>query len=121
MPTIPELKALYQKGAARNNMDPIFQTTGYWVWSGELRDASSAWFFSFTLGQEYGALASPATHGRLRCVPAKEVRLGRRREKFKTRILPNQSLPSSNLRSPRSLPLSQSFQGKPGISPEMAG
>ena len=27
MPTIPELKALYQKGAGRNNIDPIFQTT----------------------------------------------------------------------------------------------
>ncbi len=65
MPTVPELKALYQKGAAPNNMDPIFQTTGTWVWSGQLNDASSAWGFAFYNGQEgwhgldyaYGRLA----------------------------------------------------------------
>ena len=28
MPTVPELKALYQKGASRVNMDPLFQTQG---------------------------------------------------------------------------------------------
>ena len=45
MPTVPELKTLY--------MDPIFQTTGTWVWSGELKDALSAWYFYFVDGQEH--------------------------------------------------------------------
>lgn len=65
MPDVMELKALYQKGAAPNNMDPLFQTTGVWVWSGQLNDAVSAWGFAFYNGQEgwhgldygYGRLA----------------------------------------------------------------
>jgi hypothetical protein len=65
MPTVLELKGLYQKGAAPNNMDPLFQTTSVWVWSGQLNDASSAWGFAFYNGQEgwhgldygYGRLA----------------------------------------------------------------
>jgi hypothetical protein len=65
MPTVPELKGLYQKGAAGNNMDPLFQATGAWVWSGQLHDASSAWGLAFYNGKEgwhgldygYGRLA----------------------------------------------------------------
>jgi hypothetical protein len=53
MPTIPELKAIYQPGAGRINMDPIIQTTGDWIWSGQLKDAWSAWSFNFTEGREY--------------------------------------------------------------------
>jgi hypothetical protein len=42
MPTIQELNAIYQQGAGRNNIDPIFQTTGEWLWSGQMKEASSA-------------------------------------------------------------------------------
>jgi hypothetical protein len=52
MPTVPELKAIYQKGASPYNMDPLFQTTGVWVWSGQLNDAVSAWGFAFYNGKE---------------------------------------------------------------------
>lgn len=52
LPTVPELKALYQKGAAAYNMDPLFQTPGVWAWSGELNNAWSAWGFAFYNGQE---------------------------------------------------------------------
>ena len=52
MPTVPELKAIYQKGASPYNMDPLFQTTGVWVWSGQLHDAVSAWGFAFYNGLE---------------------------------------------------------------------
>ncbi len=52
LPTVPELKALYQRGAAPNNMDPLFQTPGVWAWSGELNNAWSAWGFAFYNGQE---------------------------------------------------------------------
>ena len=52
MPTGPELKALYQPGTGPNNTDPIFQTAGWWVWSGQLRNASSAWHSNFNFGQE---------------------------------------------------------------------
>jgi hypothetical protein len=47
LPTMAELKALYQYGAGPNNMAPIFQTTGAWAWSGELHDAWSVWGLAF--------------------------------------------------------------------------
>jgi hypothetical protein len=64
MPTVPELKGLYQKGAAPNNMDPIFQTTGHWVWSGQMVDASSAWGFNFLPGTECYPGLDHASKGR---------------------------------------------------------
>ena len=50
LPTVAELKGLYQKGASPTNMDPIFQTTRVWVWSGEMHDARTAWGFAFYSG-----------------------------------------------------------------------
>jgi hypothetical protein len=64
MPTIPELRSLYQKGAGPNNMDPLFQTAGFWVWSGQLKNASSAWSFLFSPGQENSAKLVLAGNGR---------------------------------------------------------
>jgi hypothetical protein len=65
MPTRAELKGIYQKGAAANHMDPLFQTVSVWVWSGELKDPAFAWGLAFYNGQEgwhsvdygYGRLA----------------------------------------------------------------
>ena len=47
LPTVAELQAIYQKGASANNMDPLFQTTVAWAWSGELRNAWSVWGLAF--------------------------------------------------------------------------
>ena len=47
LPTMAELKAIYQKGASANNMDPLFHTTVAWAWSGELRNAWSVWGLAF--------------------------------------------------------------------------
>jgi hypothetical protein len=47
LPTVAELKAIYQKGASANNMDPLFHTTVVWAWSGELRNAWSVWGLAF--------------------------------------------------------------------------
>jgi hypothetical protein len=54
LPTVAELKTLYQRGASLQNIDPIFKTSGFFVWSVQI-DASSAWLFHFALigGQEY--------------------------------------------------------------------
>ena len=46
MPTIEELKTLYQKGE-KCNIKPFLITTGCWVWSGDIKDASSAWGFDY--------------------------------------------------------------------------
>ena len=47
MPTMDELEGLYQKGKGTRNMCPLLKTTGWWVWSGEIKDSSSAWYFYF--------------------------------------------------------------------------
>jgi len=49
MPTKVELGTLYQQGVGERNMDPVFNTTGWYVW-GEPRDSSSAWGFLFRHG-----------------------------------------------------------------------
>lgn len=76
MPTIPELKALYQEGAGPRNIDPKFQTTGVWVWSGQTGGPASpgypaswgAWGFYFLRGEENRYLPGNAQAiGRLRC------------------------------------------------------
>ena len=53
MPTRNELKGLYQKGVGSRNMTPLLRTTGWWVWSGETKGSSSAWFFNFYNGNVY--------------------------------------------------------------------
>ena len=47
LPTMAELKAIYQKDASAYNMDPLFQAKGAWAWSGELRNAWSVWGLAF--------------------------------------------------------------------------
>jgi hypothetical protein len=50
LPTVPELKAIYEKGASRVNMDPLFQPKAAWVWSGQMDDTRTAWGFAFYSG-----------------------------------------------------------------------
>ena len=47
LPTMAELKGIYQKGASANNMDQQFQAKGAWAWSGDLRNAWSVWGLAF--------------------------------------------------------------------------
>lgn len=53
MPTRKELKSLYQKGAGSRNISSLLETTGWWVWSGEMKNSSIAWGFSFFHGFDY--------------------------------------------------------------------
>lgn len=50
LPTVAELKAIYQPGASANNMDPLFQTTVAWAWSSELNQPWSVWGLAFYNG-----------------------------------------------------------------------
>lgn len=50
MPTVDELKALYERGKGDRNMTPLLKTTGWWVWSRETKGSSDAWFFNFPSG-----------------------------------------------------------------------
>ena len=47
MPTLDELKSLYQQGRGKRNMTQLLKTTGWYVWSGEAMDSSQAWVFYF--------------------------------------------------------------------------
>ena len=77
IPTVPELTALYQKGGGPNNMDPIFQTTGTWVWSGQIRDDLSAWCYSFRYGKKHWWVLDFAYNGRAFAVRSRQERTGR--------------------------------------------
>lgn len=50
MPTTEELGTLYHKGFGRRNMAPQLRTTGWWVWSGEMRSSETAYYFHFYYG-----------------------------------------------------------------------
>ena len=52
LPTVAELKAIYQPGASANNLDPLFQTTVAWAWSVELNNVWSVWGLAFYNGLE---------------------------------------------------------------------
>ena len=53
MPTIDELKTLYEKGRGTRNITPLLKTGGWAVWSGDIKDSASAWFFHFNLDERY--------------------------------------------------------------------
>jgi formylglycine-generating enzyme required for sulfatase activity len=53
MPTRKELKTLYRRGTRARNMTHLLKSNGLWVWSGEIKDSSSAWGFGFSVGYEY--------------------------------------------------------------------
>ena len=46
MPTMEELKTLWQKGE-KCNIKPFLITTGCWIWSGETKGSSLAWGFDY--------------------------------------------------------------------------
>ncbi|MDH4205471.1 MAG: caspase family protein [Desulfobacteraceae bacterium] len=53
MPTTKELRTLYKRGKRGGNMTHLLRSSGLWVWSGEIKDTSSAWGFGFSVGYEY--------------------------------------------------------------------
>ncbi|OGL43847.1 MAG: hypothetical protein A2161_19035 [Candidatus Schekmanbacteria bacterium RBG_13_48_7] len=53
MPTPKELRGIYQRFMGTRNMDPVFETKGWWVWSEKEEGSSSAWGFNFNHGYVY--------------------------------------------------------------------
>jgi hypothetical protein len=49
VPTLEELKGLYQYGKGRRNMTPLLETTGYYVWSSQ-QAGQHFLAFDFTTG-----------------------------------------------------------------------
>jgi hypothetical protein len=50
-----ELRSIYQKGLGQQNLNPAFEINKVfpWVWSGESKGSSMAWFFDFDKGSEH--------------------------------------------------------------------
>lgn len=51
LPTQKELKSIYINGAGKRNMDPLFRTTGWRVWSSASKDSYTAWYFYYYQGR----------------------------------------------------------------------
>ena len=64
MPTVDELKTLFNERAGKRNMTPLLKTTGWRVWSAETKGSSSAWVFGFHNGIGYFSTRSDPTTAR---------------------------------------------------------
>ena len=51
LPEPRELQALYQKDLGERNMTPLLETTGWWIWTGRIKDDASVWYFDFRIGK----------------------------------------------------------------------
>ena len=65
LPKLNEVGSLYEEGKGTRNMDPVFDTSGWWVWSCETEGAGSAWLFYFNGGEECSYDRSVANYGRV--------------------------------------------------------
>lgn len=68
MPTRSELLNLYQKGKGNRNLDPVFKTKGWVIWTGEVdeSDNSYVWAVDFYYGR---TVMSPRRQTRVRSLP----------------------------------------------------
>ncbi len=67
LPTLKELKGLYKEGEGKYNMSSEFGTFScpfIRVWSGEVKDSSSAWFFGFSLSRASWGNRAHSSHQR---------------------------------------------------------
>jgi hypothetical protein len=52
MPTREDLRSLYRRGKGTNNMTPLLETTGSYVWTGETHSPNTAVDFYFDVGRD---------------------------------------------------------------------
>ena len=64
MPSRNELATLYMKGEGTSNMTPLLKTNGWFVWSGETKNSSSAWLFDFYHGKPVWRSQDSSGNGR---------------------------------------------------------
>lgn len=53
MPTVDELKSLYEKGRGKWNMTTLLPNRGWWIWSGEVAPDRDIWYFDFKSGYKH--------------------------------------------------------------------
>ncbi len=66
MPRKKELSKLYEKGVGEMDIDPVFTSTGKYVWASETKDSSNAWLFGFRFpqGREFWGRRIASSGGR---------------------------------------------------------
>lgn len=64
MPTRSELETLFRISDGINDITPLLDNSGYWIWAGQTEDSSSKWVFSFSYGGEGWNGEAPADGGR---------------------------------------------------------
>ena len=54
LPSVGELRGIYEPGKGTRSMDSAFQTSGWWVWSNQIDecDSSVAWLFYYYYGHD---------------------------------------------------------------------
>jgi hypothetical protein len=80
LPKRDELKTLYVEGDGKSNPIPLFQTTGWFVWTSETMSSgrlSYAWGFSFAIGDEYWPVCTHSDAARAFAVRSAEMTAGR--------------------------------------------
>jgi hypothetical protein len=53
LPSLSELRGLFQKNKNGDNLSPLFEISTTDVWSGEIYDEASAWGFNFLPGNQF--------------------------------------------------------------------
>jgi hypothetical protein len=64
MPTLKELESLYAENIGPRNMPHLIKTTGWYVWSNELKGSSKAWHFDFIDGTKHWTKVSDSYNAR---------------------------------------------------------
>lgn len=64
MPARRELKTLFRISDGFNDITPLLNNSGYWIWAGQTEAAASKWVFSFSYGGEGWNGPAPADGGR---------------------------------------------------------
>jgi hypothetical protein len=64
MPTRRELKTLFRISDGFNDITPLLNNSGYWIWAGQTEAAASKWVFSFSYGGEGWNGPAPADGAR---------------------------------------------------------
>lgn len=64
MPTRRELKTLFRISDGFNDITPLLNNSGYWMWAGSTKGSASKWVFSFSYGGEGWNGPAPDDGGR---------------------------------------------------------
>lgn len=72
MPTLDEVRGIYQEGIGKRNMSPLFETSGWYIWSDNSEDGALAWHFNYNYGNRPWISRCPAGYARVFAVRTRQ-------------------------------------------------